>query len=69
MDRRTFLKEVAVFSTALTAPTVLVRGEEPIGSSKSLVAVELAGGSDGLNTVVPYTSPDYYAAPQSGHPG
>ncbi len=62
MDRRTFLKEVAVFSTALSAPTFLVRSAEALGGSRTLVAVELVGGSDGLNTVVPYTSPDYYAA-------
>ena len=62
MDRRTFLKEAAVFSAALSAPSVLSRSAEALGSSKRLVVVELAGGSDGLNTVVPYTSPDYYAA-------
>ena len=62
MDRRTFLKEAAVFSTALSAPSALSRSAEALGTSKSLVAIELVGGSDGLNTVVPYTNPDYYAA-------
>ena len=64
MDRRTFLKEVAVFSTALSTPTFFLRSAEALGGSnhRSLVVIELVGGSDGLNTVIPYRNPDYYAA-------
>lgn len=30
-----------------------------VGSSKILVLVQLSGGNDGLNTVIPYTDPAY----------
>ena len=58
MRRRDFLKG-SLFAglTGLSSPvwTNELRSELPI-----LVAVELSGGNDGLNTVVPYGNDEYY---------
>jgi uncharacterized protein (DUF1501 family) len=41
----------------------------PAGYQRLLVLVELKGGNDGLNTVIPYASDDYTAcAPASALP-
>lgn len=66
-SRRDFLKgTLSLLSLSLAAPTlcfnsskVLAAGNSP---SKILVVVELDGGNDGLNTVVPYADKAYYAA-------
>src|SRR5262252_6691741 len=57
MDRRDFLKASAAASFAILAPRVVWAGE---GYRNLLVLVELKGGNDGLNTVVPYADPAYY---------
>jgi len=57
MDRRDFLKASAAASLAILAPRVVWAGE---GYRNLLVLVELKGGNDGLNTVVPYADPAYY---------
>ena len=31
----------------------------PIPGGKTLVVIEMAGGNDGLNTVIPYAAPEY----------
>ena len=56
MDRRQFLQ-----STALAgALAVLARtGMAASGYRRLLVLVELKGGNDGLNTVVPFADPQY----------
>jgi uncharacterized protein (DUF1501 family) len=70
--RRDFAKQGALFvSMSLTMPSFLAktisatseRGiSDAYGRRKILVVVQLGGGNDGLNTVVPYADPAYYAA-------
>ena len=65
--RRQFLSATAAASTVVTfngrAPAVL---QQTASNSKSngriLVVVEMAGGNDGLNTVVPFADDDYRKA-------
>ncbi|MBI3117360.1 MAG: DUF1501 domain-containing protein [Candidatus Hydrogenedentes bacterium] len=66
MTRRNFLQTAALFSAAGLAPRFLtqsVAAEETIAGFKDdriLVVVQLGGGNDGLNTVVPYNNDTYY---------
>ncbi len=73
LNRRDFLGKFTLLSTALTAPSFLVRSikaaqakglaNAQLGNpNRILVVIELAGGCDGLNTVVPYTNDVYYAS-------
>ena len=58
MRRRDFLKGslfAGLTGLSSTVWTNELRSELPI-----LVAVELSGGNDGLNTVVPYGDDEYY---------
>src|SRR5262245_7816177 len=48
-------------SAALTAEALQGTSIEK-HSERILVVIELAGGNDGLNTVVPYSDPAYYKA-------
>jgi uncharacterized protein (DUF1501 family) len=74
-SRRAFLERGVTFvSLSATAPWFVQRAAaamaQPAGSAVSsragvpddhiLVVVQLGGGNDGLNTVVPYSSPRYY---------
>ena len=67
MDRREFLfRGIGVATVSAMVPRFAVAGarffEESVGTAAAdrvLVVVELAGGNDGLNTVVPYTDPLY----------
>src|SRR5688572_27913174 len=74
-SRRMFLKHGAqLLSAAGTLPLFLDRSaramaadvaKNPQGAGRPdriLVIVQLAGGNDGLNTVVPITNDDYYRA-------
>ncbi|HST01037.1 MAG TPA: DUF1501 domain-containing protein, partial [Usitatibacter sp.] len=54
-DRRSFLTAVSL--TALAATARIAFAAEP--RRKLLVLVELKGGNDGLNTVIPYADPQY----------
>lgn len=64
MKRRDFLKSGAVVSASMMVPAFL-RGEIGLDklasrSGKILVVVQLSGGNDGLNTVVPFQNDIYY---------
>ncbi|MGW8180643.1 MAG: DUF1501 domain-containing protein, partial [bacterium] len=71
MQRRDFIKKFSLLSTSAWAPAFLVRGlrvaqasgELPLGldSARVLVVIELSGGCDGLNTVVPFNNDFYYS--------
>ncbi len=48
---------------AADAPTATnIKGLPPIPKGKILVVIEMAGGNDGLNTVIPYADASYAAA-------
>src|SRR5579875_2519958 len=70
MTRRAFLQNgLAFVSLGLAMPHFLMRaaqadpnpaaGLPSIPGGKILVIIELSGGNDGLNTVIPYTDPGY----------
>ena len=65
MKRRKFLKASALASTAVMVPSFL-QSMQPnkLGRSRAgkiLVVVQLSGGNDGLNTVIPYYNDLYYS--------
>lgn len=73
MNRRDFLQRSALASAAMLLPRFmratadLKFGEERHG--KALVVVQLGGGNDGLNTVVPWQNDTYYRLrPAIAHP-
>jgi uncharacterized protein (DUF1501 family) len=64
MKRRSFLKKSALASTALFTPAFL-RSNSSSGlfgnfEGKTLVVIQLSGGNDGLNTIVPFENDVYY---------
>ncbi|QJW95893.1 DUF1501 domain-containing protein [Frigoriglobus tundricola] len=65
--RRDFLRGSSLLGFGATVPGFLGRtalaapnADKPGAKDTVLVVVQLTGGNDGLNTVVPFTSPDYY---------
>jgi len=74
LSRRDFLKSAAVFSALGVAPQFLARTVEGavqtikgFKDDRVLVVVQLGGGNDGLNTLVPYSNDAYYRLrPQLG---
>ena len=63
MQRRDFLKISAAAAYTISGmPGFLARAAAQAGGDKTLVVIQLTGGNDGLNTLVPYTNPAYYAA-------
>lgn len=64
MKRRDFLKQASLASTAMMVPSFLTGSS--LGklyknrAGKILVVVQLSGGNDGLNTIVPYRNDIYY---------
>jgi uncharacterized protein (DUF1501 family) len=62
MNRRHFIKLAACAPLALPAsPAAWAAAAAVPRYSNLLVLIELKGGNDGLNTLVPYASPAYYA--------
>lgn len=64
MKRRSFLQKSAMASTSIFVPAFL-KAYQPENlfntrSGKILVIVQLSGGNDGLNTVIPYRNDIYY---------
>lgn len=64
MKRRDFIQNSALASTALFTPLFL-RGEHsatplPSRSGKILIVLQLSGGNDGLNTIIPHGNDVYY---------
>jgi uncharacterized protein (DUF1501 family) len=66
MDRRQFLKFVGISGTSAIATLGthgwIAKSLAASPGSKRLIVVFLRGGIDGLNVVVPYAEPGYYAA-------
>jgi uncharacterized protein (DUF1501 family) len=69
ISRRDFMHRIAVFSAVGMAPRFLtaaaseeVNAIEGFKDDRVLVVVQLGGGNDGLNTVVPHGLDDYYRA-------
>jgi uncharacterized protein (DUF1501 family) len=65
-SRRSFLQTSALLGFGATVPTFLAKSalaaptSEKAGAKDTiLVVVQLTGGNDGLNTVIPYTNDDY----------
>lgn len=61
MERRDFLKMAGITPLVLMAPTGAL-GANTSGKlgQRILVLIELKGGNDGLNTLIPFTDPAYY---------
>ncbi|MFS4484181.1 DUF1501 domain-containing protein [Hyunsoonleella sp. 2307UL5-6] len=63
MDRRKFLKQSSLASSLFFVPS-FVRAFEKVATSKlgykRLVIIQLSGGNDGLNSVVPFRNDLYY---------
>lgn len=62
IDRRQFLKGSAAATVALCAPQAFAAPSRGAADGRVLVMLELAGGNDGLNTLVPYAHDAYGAA-------
>ena len=67
--RRAFIKKTVTASAgAMLLPSFLEQAvaegffDKPGVSKKKLVIIQLSGGNDGLNTIVPYTNPLYFKA-------
>ncbi|WP_027137953.1 DUF1501 domain-containing protein [Gaetbulibacter saemankumensis] len=65
MDRRKFLKQSSLASSLFFVPS-FVKAFEQVASNtlgyKRLVIIQLSGGNDGLNTVIPFHNDLYYRA-------
>ena len=63
MDRRNFIKISSLASTSMLMPNFLQAFSLKSFNfeGKILVVIQLSGGNDGLNTVVPFRNDDYYS--------
>jgi uncharacterized protein (DUF1501 family) len=65
MDRRTFLKSASLIAAGgAVVPEFLARAAEKAkpGADRVLVVIEMTGGNDGLNMVIPHGDDLYYKA-------
>lgn len=71
LDRRQFMKVglsgLAYFTLEQTTPKWIMRAANAVPldcltSGRILIIIQQSGGNDGLNTVIPYSDPAYYAA-------
>ena len=63
--RREFLRSSSLISLAPLVPSVLCRSAfsaEAVSDAPVLVVIQLDGGNDGLNTVIPFTDGAYFRA-------
>lgn len=64
MDRRSFIKSVSLASAASLTPDFLHSASSFITADSSngrkLVVIQLSGGNDGLNTIVPFRDDEYF---------
>lgn len=62
IKRRDFLKTTGIATASLFVPNFLHATEKlaKIKGNKILVVLQLSGGNDGLNTIIPYTNDIYY---------
>jgi len=60
VDRRSFVKLAASLPLAGICGPALALASKDADYRRLLVLIELKGGNDGLNTVVPYADPAYY---------
>lgn len=63
MDRRDFLKQSSLASSLFFVPS-FIKALEHISPKqlgyRRLVLIQLSGGNDGLNTIIPFNNDDYY---------
>lgn len=60
MKRRDFLKSIGAATCSVLVQPALAQSQARAGYGNLLVLVELKGGNDGLNTVVPYADRTYF---------
>jgi len=60
LDRRRFLQMMAAAPLLSFAPSALAQQQNTSQKNKILLLVELKGGNDALNTLVPYEDSNYY---------
>jgi len=59
INRRSFLKTATATSLGSLIPMKYALSEDSL-NGKTLVVLELSGGNDGLNTIIPYADDNYY---------
>lgn len=60
MQRRDFLGALGLVPLVSSLPNLAFAAAPAAGYRNLLVLIELKGGNDGLNTLVPYADPNYY---------